>query len=119
MRKYAATKSYTIVGEAIDDRSSGSSCDRPALNEIVARPLHEPPEFDVLIIAERTRLARHVVTEFFIIRDLFDRGIRVEAVDNDRLFETVFAELFPMIGLPGQSITRRRLGSRRHRHEGK
>ena len=79
-RDYAAKQGYTIVAElAEDDRgASGADLDLPQLSRVL--DMAKGNEFDVFIIRELDRLARDIVKQMIVERDLKKAGVAIEYV---------------------------------------
>ncbi len=82
LRKYATTRTYTLAGEAIDGPGSANSLDRSGLAVVFRDALQVPSCFDVLLVADVTRLARDIRSAHVIISRLSACGIRIETTDH-------------------------------------
>ncbi|RUM13421.1 recombinase family protein [Rhizobium phaseoli] len=81
LRKYSQDRSYVVVGEASDAAESGYKFLRPGLIVAMHLATRTPPTFDVLLVADVSRLARDARTLLRIRSCLTGRGIRTELVD--------------------------------------
>ncbi|MBS4017494.1 MAG: recombinase family protein [Dechloromonas sp.] len=82
LRKNAATRTYTLAGEATDGPGSGNSLDRSGLAVVFIDALQVPSCFDVLVVADVTRLARGIGSAHVIISRLSACGIHIETIDH-------------------------------------
>lgn len=80
LREYARRRLYRIMYEAFDAGISGNSLSRPGLAVVMDGATSAPPAFDVLLVSERTALARDPALYGELISRLTEAGIKIEFV---------------------------------------
>ncbi len=83
-REYAARQGWHFLEDSIycDEALSGAGADRPGLCALLDSARAKPPDFDVILVDDTSRLSRNQGDAFHIFQDLKFVGVRVVAVSQ-------------------------------------
>lgn len=79
LRGYAEEHGLIVVDEVVDAGSSGNRLDRPGMLVVLNLASKSPRAYDVLLVTERSRIARNMSAYSIIVDKLAMAGVRVEA----------------------------------------
>lgn len=78
LRRVAAQREYTVVGEYIDDGVSGAKDTRPALDRMMADA--RAAKFDIVLVTRMDRLGRSLIHLVGLMQDLTTAGVGFASV---------------------------------------